>query len=85
MQCPVCATFKRQLNHESENEAAATLRQRARLAAPVAGQSSQDLENEILVSRKRRAHIATELHRHTQAAHPEASDLSLGISEAASA
>jgi hypothetical protein len=36
MQCPVCTFFKRELNQECENEAVATLRQRARLTAPVA-------------------------------------------------
>jgi len=85
MHCPVCTAFKRQLSHESENEAVATLRQRARLASPVAGPPSQDLENEILISRKRRAHIANELQQHTRTVHSEVSDLSLGIGEAASA
>lgn len=85
MQCPVCIAFKRELSQEWENEAAATLRQRARLAAPAAGPSFQDLENEILISRKRRAHIATELHAHTQDVHPEELDHSLGSRKAASA
>jgi len=85
MQCPVCNAFKRELSQECEHEAVATLRQRANLAAPVSGQSFQDLESEILLSRKRRAHIATELHEHTQDVHPEDSDSSLGIGKVASA
>jgi hypothetical protein len=85
MQCPVCAAFKRELNQECENEAVATLRQRARLAAPVDGEAVQDLEREILISRKRRAHIATELHAHTQEAHRDNSGDPLGIGKAASA
>ncbi len=85
MQCPVCSAFKRELSHEWENEASATLRQRAHLASPVPGQSSQELESEILLIRKRRAHIATELHAHAQDVHPEVSDHSLGIGKAASA
>ena len=85
MQCPVCNALKRELSQECEHEAVATLRQRARLAAPVSGQSSHDLESEILISRKRRAHIATELHEHTQDVHPEDSDSSLGIGKVASA
>ena len=85
MQCSVCAALKRQLSQESENEAVATLRQRARVTAAAAGQSFRDLESEILISRKRRAHIATQLHSHAQAAHGEDSDNSSGIEKAASA
>ena len=85
MQCPVCAAFKRQLSQECENEAIATLRQRGRATTAAAGQSFQDLESEILISRKRRAHIATELHSHTQEMHREDSDHRLGIGKAASA
>jgi len=83
MQCTVCAAFKRQLSQESENEAVATLRQRARVTTSVAGQSSQNLESEILISRKRQAHIATELHSHVKAVHGEDSDNSFGVGKTA--
>ena len=85
MQCPVCTAFKRELSQEWEHEAVATIRQRASLAASVDGQSFQDLGSEILLSRKRRAHIATELHEHTQDAHPEYADIWLKIGRVASA
>jgi hypothetical protein len=65
MQCPICDALKRELGREGETEAVATLEQRARWIAPVADHSRQDvLENVILVSRKRRAHVATELYEH---------------------
>lgn len=83
MRCPVCTAFKRELSQESEIEVVATLRQRARLVAPVTGQSFQDMEGEILISRKRRAHVATQLHAHTQDVHSEGSDQSRGIGKAA--
>ena len=85
MQCPVCTAFQRELSQECEHEAVATLRQRAYLAAPVGGPSFQELESEILKSRKRRAHIATELRAHSQDAHRDDSDHSLEIGKAASA
>lgn len=85
MQCPVCTAFQRELSQECENEAVATLRQRACLAAPVAGPSFRELESEILLSRKRRAHIATELRAHNQDAHREDADHSQGLGKAASA
>ncbi len=69
MQCPVCVAFKRELSQESENEAVATLRQRARSAVPIAADAFEDLEREILVSRKRRAHIATEFRAHADDVH----------------
>ena len=71
MQCAVCSAFKRELSRVGENETVATLRQRALLVDPVADQSFQDLESEILISRKRRARIASELRAHNQHAHRE--------------
>jgi hypothetical protein len=85
MQCPICTAFQRELSQECEHEAVATLRQRAHLAAPVGGPSFQELQSEILTSRKRRAHIATELRAHNQDAHREDSDQSLALGKAASA
>ena len=85
MQCPICTAFQRELSQESENEAVATLRRRAYLAAPVGGPSFQDLEGEILASRKRRAHIATEFRAHNQDAHREDPDHLLALGKAASA
>ena len=85
MQCPVCDAFKRELSQECEHEAVATLRQRAHLAAPMASQSFQDLESAILLSRKRRAHIATELRAHNQDVHREDLDDSFESGKAASA
>ena len=85
MQCPVCDAFKRELSQECEHEAVATLRQRACFAAPLAGHTFQDLESEILLSRKRRAHIATELRAHNQDVHSEEPDHWFEIGKAASA
>ena len=75
MQCHVCAALTRELGREGETEAAATLKLRARLIAPVADHSQQDvLENVILSSRKRRAHLATELYGHQRDRHGKKSD-----------
>jgi hypothetical protein len=50
----------------------------------VTGQLFQNLESEILISRKRQAHIATELHSHLQEVHGEDS-YSFGVGKTASA
>jgi hypothetical protein len=72
MQCPLCATLNREHNHECEAEANATLKRRAELVTGQRGDPSiQDgLDEEVLRSRKRQAHIAFELHRHQTLKHP---------------
>ena len=75
MLCHMCAALTREHGREGETEAAATLKLRARLIAPVADHSQRDvLENVILRSRKRRAHLATELYGHQQDRHGKKSD-----------
>lgn len=72
MACPVCAALNREHNHECEAEASATLKQRAEFLGPHRGDASaQDrLNQEVLRSRKRQAHIAFELHQHRTEQHP---------------
>lgn len=77
MQCSICSALKRELGREGEKEAVATIRQRARLMVSVPDHSAQEMiENVILTSRKRRAHIATELHAHEVDVHGKKSDQS---------
>jgi hypothetical protein len=86
MQCSICNALKRELGTEGQTEAVATLKQRARSNALVADDSPQDvLDNVILSSRKRRAHIATELYAHEVDVHGERSDQSPRVRAAASA
>lgn len=85
MQCRICKALKRELGREGESEAVATLKQRARMIATVADPAPQDvLENVILVSRKRQAHLATELYAHQEDVHGEEGDQSSGVRKAAS-
>jgi metal-responsive CopG/Arc/MetJ family transcriptional regulator len=70
MECPVCVALNRQHNRECETEAAATLHQRTRIGLSTGDHSEQDkLANVILGSRKRQAHIASELQGHRETAH----------------
>ena len=86
MQCRICTASNRELGREEETEAVATLKQRARMIAPLPDCSTQDvLENVILVSRKRRAHIATELYAHQDDAHAKEPDQLQGVRQTASA
>jgi len=70
MFCPVCAALNREHNHECEAEASATLKQRAE----VLGSRRAELDQEVLRSRKRQAHIAFELHRHQAKQHAKAAN-----------
>jgi hypothetical protein len=72
MQCPVCDALNREHNHECEAEASATIKQRADLIGWNRGETpnKEQLEQEVLRSRKRQAHIAFELHQHRTAQHP---------------
>ena len=72
MQCPVCAALNREHNHECEAEASATIKQRAEMIGWNRGDTppKEQLEQEVLRSRKRQAHIAFELHQHQTAQHP---------------
>jgi len=84
MQCPVCSALKLELSHECEIEAGATLKQRARSFAPVSGQAAPDLESVVLVSRKRRAHIATKIDAHNEHMHEGEANPPLPVRKAAS-
>jgi hypothetical protein len=66
MECPLCAALNREPNQECETEANATLKQRADLLSGSPGDIclQDQLDQEVLRSRKRQAHIAFELHRH---------------------
>jgi hypothetical protein len=72
MVCPVCAALNREHSHECEAEASATLKQRAEVFGPRRADSStkDQLDEEVLRSRKRQAHIAFELHQHQARQHP---------------
>jgi len=72
MQCPVCTALNREHNQECEAEANATIRQRAKFIGWQREEASTpvQLEQEVLRSRKRQAHIAFELHQHQTAQHP---------------
>lgn len=72
MSCPVCAALNREHTHECEAEANATLKQREELLSPRRGDISNhdQLDREVLRSRKRQAHIAFELHEHQTKQHP---------------
>ena len=72
MRCPVCAALRREHNHECVAEANATLKQRAKLLCwhRVDSPGQGQLEEEVLRSRKRQAHIAFELHEHRTKQHP---------------
>jgi len=86
MQCSICTAFKSEIGREDETEAVATLKQRARMIGPLADCSTEDvLENVILVSRKRRAHIATELRVHQDDVHAAEPDQLPGVRQTASA
>jgi hypothetical protein len=83
MHCRICHALKRELGREGETEATATLKQRARMITSVADDSQQDvLDHVILVSRKRRAHIATELHTHRKDVHGVEEDQLPGVRKA---
>jgi hypothetical protein len=72
MECPVCAALNREHNQECRAEANATLKQRAEWIAgnrPDTTMKDQ-LDQEVLRSRKRQAHIAFELHQHQSTQHP---------------
>jgi hypothetical protein len=61
MRCPICTALNREHDHECEAEATATIK----LRTEHANISTQDqLDKAVLISRKRQAHIAFELHQH---------------------
>jgi hypothetical protein len=72
MQCPVCAALNREHNQECEAEANATIKQRFELIGwhRTDTSSKDQLDQEVLRSRKRQAHIAFELHQHRTEQHP---------------
>jgi hypothetical protein len=74
MQCQLCAALNREHSDECEAEASATLKRRSQLLASHPGDASmQDqLDQDVLSSRKRQAHIASELHEHRIQEHRDA-------------
>ena len=74
MQCPICAALNLENTAECEAEATATLKRRSELTCSHRGDASaQDrLDQDVLRSRKRQAHIAFELHQHRTKQHPVA-------------
>lgn len=80
MPCPVCAALNREHNHECEAEASATIKQRAELIGWSRADTStkEQLQQEVLRSRKRQAHIAFELHQHRTALHPQIAKAAAG-------
>jgi hypothetical protein len=64
--------LNREHNQECRAEANATLRQRAQwIGGHHAGSSTtEQLDQEVLRSRKRQAHIAFQLHQHQSTQHP---------------
>ena len=69
MDCPLCAALRREHSNECEAEAAATLKQRSQwLSRPGA---QDQLDQAVLVSRKRQAHITSKLNRHRAEVHSE--------------
>lgn len=72
MECPLCAALNREHGHECETEANATLKRRAELLSgnPADIAMQDQLDQEVLQSRKRQAHIAFDLHRHQTSQHP---------------
>jgi hypothetical protein len=61
MPCPVCTALNRQHDHECTAEANATIRRRSERTDT----STEDqLDDAVLISRKRQAHIAYELFQH---------------------
>jgi hypothetical protein len=61
MPCPICAALNREHDHECEAEANATIRRRSIHAD---ASTEDQLDQTVLCSRKRQAHIAFELHQH---------------------
>jgi hypothetical protein len=82
MECSVCRAFNREHSRECETEATATLKQRAR---PVGSVHSphHELEHVILGSRKRQAHIASQLQGHKEDFHTDQADKPEGLRKTA--
>jgi hypothetical protein len=72
MPCTICAALNREHSHECEAEASATIKRRSELTAsrPTDSSAQDQLDQEVLRSRKRQAHLAFELHQH-RAKHAE--------------
>jgi hypothetical protein len=71
MHCPICAALERENMVEGEVEATATLKRRSELICSHRDVLAQNqLDQDVLRSRKRQAHIAFELHEHRTKQHP---------------
>ena len=71
MHCPICSALELENKVESEAEAVATLKRRSEKTCSHRDISAQNqLDQDVLRSRKRQAHIASELHEHRTAQHP---------------
>ncbi len=67
MHCPLCAALSREHSNECEAEASATLKQRSQWLSQPGVQDK--LDQAVLVSRKRQAHITSRLNRHRAEVH----------------
>jgi hypothetical protein len=72
MHCPICAALARESIVEGEAEATATLKRRSELSCShrADAKDGDELDQDVLRSRKRQAHIAFELHEHRIKQHP---------------
>jgi hypothetical protein len=72
MHCPICSALERESMVEGEAEATATLKRRLELSCSHRSDAAhgQELDQDVLRSRKRQAHIASELHEHRSKQHP---------------
>jgi hypothetical protein len=70
MPCPICDALTTEHNHECEAEATATIRRRCVLTGWRLDETSQnELDQDVLRSRKRQAYIAFELRQHRTTQH----------------
>jgi hypothetical protein len=69
MKCSICAALNREHSSECEAEASATIEQRSQVLLQPGVQDQ--LDQVVLGSRKRQAHITSKLHRHCADEHPE--------------
>jgi hypothetical protein len=71
MHCPICSALERENMAEGEAEATATLKRRSEFVCSHHDIPAQNrLDEDVLRSRKRQAHIAFELHEHRTKQHP---------------
>lgn len=70
MHCPICARLSREHKHACQEEANATIKRRSELLGrPNDLSILEQLDQEVLRSRKRQAHLAFELREHRNSQH----------------